>query len=490
MSVSDANNKAIQPPAQALQAASNLAQAMTAAGLAATVGGAAGAAGACLALLGAILMMFDDTDKKIQQLQEEIVQLGLDARQQNILQRATDINTAMANCRVVKRIVDEKKNAGLKVPPDVADDLLRQVMVSLEALVPSDPGASLNEPTSMPLWFVLADYQQPLYFSAFKDKTVPGSFGAIFYYADLPYGEVDYINVVKLGPMHFSSYLCPPAEPAFCSTSTLPAYLAALTTFQAAGQGLRDNFLKVQEYRDEIKRHASFLADVYSKILGEGFIFLRLPTDPSNVDKGDWGDYDERWTNWKLAIPHCWYKGIAMPGPGVDLLPWQFPSSGYCQPFGCINRFTGNYVLDNFPEVPNSRLSPNDTPDKVHQLTMFYQGLVLAALRSGKQLYWAEQMEGIRSSVNSLCQLVGDPPLLSGRSFGDWSMREVFQIISNLTAALPHPPYPDGLPNLEGYDPPWTLRGLMHRLRQSCFAQNPLADDPGFRSIRSLLSWQ
>jgi len=487
MSVSDVNNQALQAPAQALQVASNLVQAMTAAGIAAVVGGAAGVVGAALALLGAILMVFDDTDSKIAQLQQEINQLGLDAREQNILQRATDLNTVMSACRTAYRNLKARMDEGSAVSDDYADGQLTFCMQTLEAIVPSSSDASLATPTTMPLWFVVMDYQPQIYFSALRKNG--SAFGASFAYIDLePINSVQQLGRERsLVPMTFSQYLVP-VMGAFCPIWTLPAYLHALGVFLAVGLGLRRDFFKRKEYRDEIRRHAEFLSQVYKKILGDGFVFLPMPRDPSVADPKDNPYGSENW-------PTLWYRGPVVPTldttygwDGYSPQTWWDPQwlSGYCQPFGCVDRFTGDYVLGNFPVIPPSRLLPADTPNKPHLLTMFYQGLLLAALRSGKQLYQKEQLGGVRSTVNSWCQLIGEPPLLPEPCFGDWSMREVFEVVSDPAAAVPE--HPERLENarLDSL----RLSSLIGRLRQSCFTSTPLGDEPGLRSIRHLLSWQ
>jgi hypothetical protein len=171
--------------------------------------------------------------------------------------------------------------------------------------------------------------------------------------------------------------------------------------------------------------------------------------------------------------------------PALSAVRVQFlPPNPYRGPYGCIDRFTGDCVLGNFADF-RTRM-PADSYNRPDNLMLFYQGLLVAALRCGKQLYQKQQLDGVRSTVNTLCQFVGDPPLLPGPSFGDWSMRELFEVVANPGAALEYPPE-----NLGNAKEPSGLRELVSQLQKSWgFSNVRLADTPPSQSLRYLLSSQ
>lgn len=423
-SVSDLNNKALQPAAQALQLVSNLAQLEAAAEAAGTTlalaGAMSGVGGAALALIGAILMALDDADAKFRLLQAEVEQLKLDIQEQNVLQRAKDISAIMASCRLAWRMLHDAINAARPVPDDDADNQLRLCMQTLEALVPSDPGSSLDEPLTVPHWFSVRDSQASLYFSTTDLGPDILGYGSTFKYAVLPSDPPMAVNHSAdraIGPMHFSCVLVPDPRPdgfAFCQLSTLPAYLNALALFLAVGVGVRRDFLKQQLYRDEIRRHAKFLASVHQKIFTEGFVFLPVPPDP-------WGPSNNAWWSGKAFFQGCSEDSSFSGRTAIPL------ASPYQAPYGCIERFSGDFVVDNFtdgiiPDIYHNNSGP---------LPRFYAAFLIAELQSGKQLYRQQGLGQVRSTVNSWCLLLGEPELLPDPDYGDWSLRELLRVLDD-----------------------------------------------------------
>jgi hypothetical protein len=526
MSFSDTNNSALHYSSQVF---AGLGAVVSAAGAIFKTSGAPLASG-ILSALAKLLDFFSQTDNQILQLisqiQEAIHELQIDASKQTILQRFTDISNAMAACRVVYQDLALRSSGPWNPLDDAhADEKLDLCRVTLETLVPS-AGLNLSDPPGVsPLWFVLRDFQEGLYFSPVADQDGNKVFGSTFKYAQEEVHWVgessrwDYGCDWSLGPLKFSHIFLPDVISingmdgyVFCPVLTLPAYVHAIGVFITAGLTLRRDFLEQPQYRFEIGRHARFLADVYRKMLSEGFVYLPVPSCPWAVT-GVLGEAPERfaWMDWLAGTG-------AVPSLGV----WPEPATDFHAPFGCIDRFTGNFVVADFTDFSSAPPAYQDgqlrgdqfrwfmdrfrMPDSFdpYVLARFHQVFLFKSLRAGKQLCKNEQLDGVRSTVNSLCQLLGDPPLIPELGYGDWSLKEICQVVS---ASNPSGPLGDQHPApgvvVAGLHPfldpaswpdsvklhPWGLRELASALEGPGFMLNaPGASDPRSRSMRYLVS--
>ena len=126
--------------------------------------------------------------------------------------------------------------------------------------------------------------------------------------------------------MNFSSVLVPDTTPsgfAFCPTLTLPAYLQAVGIFVTVGVGLLPGkFAEV--YKPDIERHASFLADIYTENLTEGYVFLPMPWNPWLPNMPLVSSTENTWRD-GLAL---WPANAPPPGSGPIDYYWLsgFPS--------------------------------------------------------------------------------------------------------------------------------------------------------------------
>jgi hypothetical protein len=471
--MSDINNDAIKPAATVLKGLSVVVPAL---GTAATV---FDALGKIFDLLG----LFTTSADQITILQNEITQLQIDLTNEDTIWRLTNYQDIMADCEDALQTLLHL-HQGSPPTPDVANAAIDNCKRSLDRMVAIDANGLAKPLTyvNQPHWFCVRDVRQQMYFSAYQDASGVKKFEATFSYCRVG----DRYWPRSLGRMNFDSMLVPYLTTdggacVFCPVLILPAYLRALSIFLAVGAVMDLTF--TTDCASDLRRHAHFLADIYTKILTEGYVFLPMPGDPSHYDFMS-SDQQKVINLWKIGCayhPDFWTSTLGYDDEIASHL------SGFDEPFGCVDRFTGDSIVNNFPLVTESRVPSADTSDKPQRLTQFYRGLLLAALRSGKALYQKQSLEDVRTAANNLYKILGEAPLLPGLSFGDWSMREIYQVIHSFRAAIAQVDHPE---HLADANEPSGLRDLLSQLLKSCFTNTPNANDPQSRSLRYLISSQ
>jgi len=217
---------------------------------------------------------------------------------------------------------------------------------------------------------------------------------------------------------------------AFCPMVILPAFLGAIGYFVDVGVTLRPTeFARTPAWANIIRDDCiTPLMTYHEKILhGEnndgGIVYVAAPSASDLADNFDtWGAlwrWDTRLGDFALDLDT--YLGWLILGH----------TGSFPRPYGAVEVYTGYSSIGSYPPI-------EDVLDE-GAYTRFFAKYLLRCLARGKEVYRGIGLPAVWQTINKLKAMVGDP--LLGPSFGDWSLKEVYNLLGQVVEGPKLIPY-------------------------------------------------
>lgn len=414
--------------AQALQA-SEAAAAASAGAAASTIVGFIVIAIAVVALLAEITSSSSDpVGEALDKLHQDLLDIRNDQTAEDFLNFVGNFvkpyrNDAITNFQLLPTLLVE-------VPPPT-DQELNCKQCPLGSLV--EDLVNLGDPTAWQLpyldmktlFYLPAPYFPPEY-------TGHGPAGAPDFSAQFP---VTFLPPQELGVPYTCAglrfvwqYTPQQTLVAFNPMIILPAFLGVIGYFLNIGVTLRPTkFARTPEWANIIRDDCiTPLMTYHEKILnGEnndgGIVYVAAPSAGDLVNYLQTGGIGRevpinREGSWRWdTLSGDFFYGVY----DTFLSNGEFP-----RPYGAVDVYTGYSSIGSYPPVEGVMEMEEG------EYTRFFAKYLLRCLARGKEVYRGIGLPAVWRTINKLKAMVGDP--LLGPSFGDWSLKEVYNLLGQV----------------------------------------------------------
>ena len=356
-----------------------------------------GGAGAILQIIGLFTSANDQVGAQLEKIQTTLLE-----------------NFTLLNSREKAMVVTQRENR-LNDAFREADGVLGTLKADLEA----DP--------PLPWGFRSEKIQRCIEAADIFDIAQDDSF-----WKTLPVDEVYYQDYWSgtMSPAHG----LPDDRPIFTDRYTLPAYIRAIHAFVLVIKAF-DPDGYAEHFRDNLRRYADQLVTIHdlsaAQIRVLGIPFLTQAT--CQWEGGEGGTPTLVWyeqnSDYRENTPWMGSGSNAQAG---------LPSGAYFdervdtfQPFGAVHLFSGSSSVGKFPPVPNDPAGVESA--NYHRLTT---KVVVAAHARRKDVYRDVGLSELRTTIDSLRTIAGDPRF-KGRDPGQWwTLRELAFLVDPVNEVM------------------------------------------------------
>ena len=376
----------------------------------------------------------DKTTQLLQDIRDELKQgfdkLGLDIKADELLREWDNLDMITKDAEgiylTLTATVTDKVDT---------DEIIRQIGICVTAL------NALSITAHPEQWLVAHDAQ--VYFSADRVYQFGGASNSIFNFVP---GTADQQTPGLPGSfacqgMTFSDIFDPGSDDAgevFNFIYTLPAYMKLVVIFLATAAALDPDYTKPDKYASVIRLAAGDLL-VLHDLIKAGIVNVVAPDADSMIIP-----YPCSRTSLYPPNASCLDKGYGQQRSAsvYNNTWWHFGwgagslITDLSQPYGAVNLYSGYHSVlgyplldvppDVFPGATSSEPGPPETGSDffVRPVSKY----LLRSLARSKEVYIGIGLPAVRQAINRLRSLVGDAPL-PGSNFGDWSLREIFDVL-------------------------------------------------------------